>query len=709
MIDRPALSAFLALQRGQLDRALLLLDVVDEMRFVAFCREHQIAGYCHTLLEAESLPENFSTEIIWRLRAAYLEQWTRSERLLRELVRLARCFEESGEEFILLKGLHSAVRYYGDSDRRAMNDLDLLVRRSAFGRSRRILECEGYRSHSPRPLSSRLLIPFVHHLEFESENVPLDLHHAIRTHPSLRIPEADLWRDRHAFQIGGKTIHVLSDAHALLVTILTVQTDIGLGTITLRPLLDLHMILRRTHREIDWDAFLAEREREGTAKLCLNVLALFLTVFEGQEEFPELTRLLLERPQRQVFVPHGERYLDLLGGAPLDRKKQWAFRLYEYPLLLSTLWWVASLPVVLAAYPRTFFRNLPKRIAGRLTTERPDRDPVPVWMPDVRAFGLGADAFDTATARFGSLTTRFQTHRPLYREMIEELFRIELGEPAAGEEPTAVISVFDTDLETLREHTSRPERPIVERPLEGITEIHHRIASAYVYHARQPIEVLIAVRPRGQSREEVLHCLMLVFYKVLYRLGWVQLHAAAIQMGAGANLFVGGKGAGKSTLSLKLGLAGGTVLGEDHVMLRQRDGVFVASGCDPNMRLTEETESHFFDRPLAIEQEDFGGTMKKELLARDVVSSEPYRDAPISRMFFPRVTGSFAVTPLPRATALIRVLDMIRDRHAFSGRDDLAEFLDRLVDFVTSVDCYDLELSDDLSDLDHVVSWLQRS
>lgn len=220
------------------------------------------------------------------------------------------------------------------------------------------------------------------------------------------------------------------------------------------------------------------------------------------------------------------------------------------------------------------------------------------------------------------------------------------------------------------------------------------------------MEILLPIRSAGASDEHLLHSVMIAVYKMLWILGRVQLHAAAVEMAGRAHVFVGDRGAGKTTLSLKLARAGGVVLGEDHVMLRRGEDGFVVSGCDPNMRVTGKTERYFFDEELAEPRQDYAGVLKKEVEAARFLDSRPYRDVGAGKLFFSRVGRRFSIEPVGRARALVRLLDGIRDRHRFDGLEDMAGFLDFFADLVEGVECFDLTLSHDLDDLDQLVSFL---
>jgi hypothetical protein len=150
------------------------------------------------------------------------------------------------------------------------------------------------------------------------------------------------------------------------------------------------------------------------------------------------------------------------------------------------------------------------------------------------------------------------------------------------------------------------------------------------------------------------------------------------------------------------------VLGEDHVLLRKSADGFRVSGCDERSRVDAKTERFFFAEPLAVQARDFAGLLKKEVLAREVFASEPYTDHVPDRLFFSRVGTRFAITPLPRQAALLRLMRAAGKLQRFVDADDYGSFLDMLSGFTRTVDAYDLELSPDLRDLDALAAFVQH-
>jgi hypothetical protein len=202
--------------------------------------------------------------------------------------------------------------------------------------------------------------------------------------------------------------------------------------------------------------------------------------------------------------------------------------------------------------------------------------------------------------------------------------------------------------------------------------------------------------------------MMIVVNKILARRGHYHLHAAAVGLNGSTLLFVGGKGSGKSTISLVLARAGGTIFSEDHVMLRYDGHAFWAAGCDANMHLTEKTEAHFFDRPLEGRMVPSGGATKKQIDLTSVVKAQPYVESRVAALFFPTVNGPFDVSLLSKDTAVTRLLEPLLERHRFADATDSEQFLELFVELAESCETWSLSLSSDLADLDRFVAFLSR-
>lgn len=309
-------------------------------------------------------------------------------------------------------------------------------------------------------------------------------------------------------------------------------------------------------------------------------------------------------------------------------------------------------------------------------------------------------AFPPLLLRFGSLHGKLVSGRQEYTDALKLVFGVGLhplspDQPAdrhfdlhidAAPPPGGAVPLQDTNALVLG---GTPMRPTIA------TDALH----AELVLDRHPYGIRLRVLRQDVPFPALCVHFGVVVHKMLFHLDRVMLHAAAVQVDGAVSLFVGDKGAGKSTTCLALARAGGTVLGEDQVVLWKSSAGYRVSGGDERSRVTARTEQHFFAAPLAVPATDFAGTMKKEIRMRDYFRSEPFRDFPAHRLIFPRVTGRFALQRLKARPALLRMMAYTGHFHRFAGRQDQREFLDFLAGFIATVSCFELSLSDDLTEL----------
>ncbi|HSE53896.1 MAG TPA: hypothetical protein VLB00_17030 [Gemmatimonadales bacterium] len=306
--------------------------------------------------------------------------------------------------------------------------------------------------------------------------------------------------------------------------------------------------------------------------------------------------------------------------------------------------------------------------------------------------------------RFGSLLGCFRSSRPLYTEEMALVFGAEIltreGRDPGGERFDLTIDDQPADLAGSAPTAPRngiwlggsPGRPVVATPALW----------AEVFLDADPVRILVRVRQPDLIRQDLHVHFGVVVNKILFLMDHVVLHAAAVRVGDSVHVFVGEKGAGKSTVCLGLARAGGTVLGEDHVILRRAAPGYLVSGGDERSRLTERTERHFFPDSLPVPAKDFAGTPKKEIRMGDFFSSRPYQDFAAHALHFPRVGSRLALRPLRPQVALLRLLQYTSHMQRFASPADQDRFLDFLNGFVETVRTHEIELSPELGDLDHL-------
>ncbi|MEX1258780.1 MAG: hypothetical protein WEG36_14290 [Gemmatimonadota bacterium] len=311
--------------------------------------------------------------------------------------------------------------------------------------------------------------------------------------------------------------------------------------------------------------------------------------------------------------------------------------------------------------------------------------------------------------RLGSLTARLLLPDERYGHDVAQIFGTSLQAPDWA--PVAGIGAEIAFEERPGGRAdSGPQVPmdgmvLMHDPLRP--EIHTEALSLYLNLDIHPARIRLDVVRLDLPHFDLCVHLAVAFHKLLFLMDRVVLHGAAISVDDKVCLFLGDKGAGKSTIALKLARAGGTVLGEDHLILRRTGDGFVVSGCDERSRLTAKTEEFFFDDPLDIVPKDFAGTMKKEVPAGELFTSVPYTDGPVTHLFFPKVGNRLLPARLSRKELLLELMRATGKLQRFVDLADRTRFLELLAAFTPSVEGYRLELSEDLADLDDLVTFVR--
>lgn len=301
-------------------------------------------------------------------------------------------------------------------------------------------------------------------------------------------------------------------------------------------------------------------------------------------------------------------------------------------------------------------------------------------------------------------------------------FDVALDSSVAPEYPR-FEALFRTRLEQMPDHTAADLCLSLAGPDEGpacglsdaLTRTDRGLRTTYASdliaaeldQSVQPPTLVLAI-DRGSPRIVHLdHYLRIVINAVLRHFHRVRMHAAAIDFGGATSLFIGDKGAGKTTISLHLARAGGAVLAEDQVVLRRTPAhAYLAAGSDGLMRLTEKTEAHFFPDRLAVAPIEVAGVAKKEIAAREHIRCEPHVEKPLRRLFFPTFGPTFAIERLAGRDPLARLAAPLLPIHRFTGDADRLQFIAFLTGVVAQTECYKLTVTSDIGDLSELSRFL---
>lgn len=311
---------------------------------------------------------------------------------------------------------------------------------------------------------------------------------------------------------------------------------------------------------------------------------------------------------------------------------------------------------------------------------------------------------DTANAtrisgflRFGSLGVVVDAPRRVYLEDLEAIYCTPLTDRAS---PALV------NIEIVEAFGSLP----VKVPPDGMVitpegALHTEAMFAQTALGGDEPRVRLTVFAAALPENERRVYLFVLLNKILFWLGYLRLHASAVALDGRASVFIGDRGAGKSSICAYLAGRGAVVLADDDVMLNYSGDGCVVSGCDESMRIMGDAEQHLFGH-LDVPAVSFGGFLKKEIVTADRFAVAPYVDHELSCMFFPRVGERFAMRRLQSSRVVMRLMKTLVPSNRFAGSRDHAQTLNYLADVAARVPAYDLTLSRDFDGLERLFEFL---
>lgn len=307
-----------------------------------------------------------------------------------------------------------------------------------------------------------------------------------------------------------------------------------------------------------------------------------------------------------------------------------------------------------------------------------------------------------ATLRIGSLRVEVDAPHDLYSRDFAEIFSTVLRRP--NDELPAGLHV-----DVVEDPGSSP----VVVPPDGLVitaegTLHTEAIDALTMLEGDTPRARFTVHKVDLTDEERRIYLVVLLNKILFWIGYVRQHASAVALDGAASIFVGDRGAGKSSTCAYLAGRGALVLADDDVMIRRDGKAFTVSGCDETMRIMVDAERRLFGH-LDAPALDFGGIPKKQITTADHFRIAPFADYPLKRIFFPRIGEAFVADRLPPSRVAMRLLHTMAPSNRFAGTLDHARALGYVTDLAARVPAYALTLTRDYGGLDRVFEHLARA
>jgi Uncharacterised nucleotidyltransferase len=321
----------------------------DVAAFLRFAHHHQLAAFVYSTLQELGIARVLPPRTLTATRMVAMRELAAGERLRAQLHALGDILRPAGTTVLFIKGPLFAKRFYPSIEARGLFDLDILVRADDLDTIETLLVRHGFESVMPVPVSRALARRFAHHVEYVRHGVPLDVHWQLQAHFTFAIDYARLRATSARIPLDGRTYDATSDEYELVLQCLGVLTDLQVGKLKLRSVVDIYRVLATVGGTLDWTEFFEWRAHERILRPSLYVLALVLDLLNCWQQFPGLRSALEARHQSLPPIRAGIEALFESRPRALGHKLL-ALRLYEAPLAANLAWWVMSLPFRLAIY-----------------------------------------------------------------------------------------------------------------------------------------------------------------------------------------------------------------------------------------------------------------------------------------------------------------------------------------------------------------------
>ena len=327
-------------------------DITHGMPHIAeltrFAAAHDLGPLLSQRTDHPALRHSLPEVLRQSWKSAYVSRWLANQRLVYWLRGLRLAFSEAGIDCLLLKGPHLAERFYGDLAQRTFDDIDLLVRPDRVEPCLHLLAKLGFSNPTPRyPLPwglSWLLRGLTHGTSQRRGELAVDVHWALRCHPSFAIDDARIWATREGFTLPGRGeehMHVPADEYVLVLTVLGIFDDLSRLLLPVKGLIDAFLILRAVDSIVDWSDFLSRRRAERLHAIVVDVLTMIVELFAARELLPRLVAAL------ETQGTTGSRSLKVTRGPANRLGVIWSYRLqlYDMPRAISFAHFLVTAPI----------------------------------------------------------------------------------------------------------------------------------------------------------------------------------------------------------------------------------------------------------------------------------------------------------------------------------------------------------------------------
>lgn len=283
--------------------------------------------------------------------------------------------------------------------------------------------------------------------------------------------------------------------------------------------------------------------------------------------------------------------------------------------------------------------------------------------------------------------------------------------PIAELTPGTIADPGQVDVEIVRRNGLRPANGVsgavdydFRSEPRGTDRFHWRDVGSFAVVRDNRIEY----EPNDDVGPDLLSLPLLgtVMAVLLHRRGRMVLHGSAVGMAGSAVVFVGDKGAGKSTTAAALAAAGRDVLTDDIVALGQSSdgGVRLLPG-HAQVKLSQAATDHLNLTEARILARPYAGYEKQRHVFDSAFDTDPVEVSDI----FVLARGTLGIEPLRGTEALkavMRYAYLSRFGPRLYGPGEAEQFLQRCADVIRTIPVSRLTVPAELSGLDQLDGFL---
>lgn len=313
----------------------------------------------------------------------------------------------------------------------------------------------------------------------------------------------------------------------------------------------------------------------------------------------------------------------------------------------------------------------------------------------------------------GSWGLNVHATRKYYTHVLGHHFKRNIEETPLVNSPSANLYMIESsrDSEIFRGQAALADDSTAEwkYPNRGIAALATGRLQVLIFKGDKPLNIFIYVREPQYSHEAFHGHVFEIIHKIMFSFDMFYIHAAAIEWKGMVSAFIGDRGDGKSTTSLRLAKEGAVILSDDHIVFKKNRGRFLVSGCEEKGRVTGKTEDLIFGKKLREKAMRIGGVLKKEVLLADYFECAHFKDFLINDIFFTHIGDKFSITPISKREAVLRLIENTRPFFRYNRSEDCAEYLSYFSELADSTRLYKLALTTDLNDLNKLVDFLKKN